>query len=111
MIFENAIVITMNPQRQIITHGTVVVDEDRIAEVGKSRDVAGKYPQKRRIDCNGKVLMPGLIDAHYHAYAAEIDLPLLDSLPMSYLSQRAGKLLEASLMRGFTTIRDVGGAD
>jgi cytosine/adenosine deaminase-related metal-dependent hydrolase len=85
MIFENAIVITMNPQRQIITHGTVVVDEDRIAEVGKSRDVAGKYPQKRRIDCNGKVLMPGLIDTHVHTAQAMLrgcadDLYLLDWL-------------------------------
>jgi cytosine/adenosine deaminase-related metal-dependent hydrolase len=85
MIFENAIVITMNPQRQIITHGAVVVDGDKIVAVGKSKDVAEQYPQKRRINCDGKVLMPGLIDTHVHTAQAMLrgcadDLGLLDWL-------------------------------
>jgi cytosine/adenosine deaminase-related metal-dependent hydrolase len=85
MIFDNATVITMNPQRHIIDHGAVVVDGDKIVAVGKSRDVVEKYPQKRRIDCNGKVLMPGLIDTHVHTAQAMLrgcadDLYLLDWL-------------------------------
>jgi cytosine/adenosine deaminase-related metal-dependent hydrolase len=85
MIFENAIVITMNPQRQLITHGAVVVDGDRIVAVGKSKDVAEQYPQKRKINCDGKVLMPGLIDTHVHTAQAMLrgcadDLGLLNWL-------------------------------
>jgi cytosine/adenosine deaminase-related metal-dependent hydrolase len=85
MIFENATIISMNPQRQIITHGAVAVDGDRIVAVGKSKDVVEQYPQRRRIDCNGKVLMPGLIDTHVHTAQAMLrgcadDLGLLDWL-------------------------------
>jgi cytosine/adenosine deaminase-related metal-dependent hydrolase len=85
MIFENATVITMNPQRHIINHGAVVVDGDKIMAVGKSGDLAEQYPQKRRINCNGKVLMPGLIDTHVHTAQAMLrgcadDLGLLDWL-------------------------------
>jgi cytosine/adenosine deaminase-related metal-dependent hydrolase len=85
MIFENVIVITMNPKREIITHGAVVLDGDKILAVGKGKDVVEQYPQKRRINCNGKVLMPGLIDTHVHTAQAMLrgcadDLGLLDWL-------------------------------
>jgi cytosine/adenosine deaminase-related metal-dependent hydrolase len=85
MIFENATIITMNPQRHIINHGAVVVDGDKIVAVGKSRDLVEQYPRKRRIDCNGKVLIPGLIDTHVHTAQAMLrgcadDLGLLDWL-------------------------------
>ncbi len=85
MIFDNATIISMNPQRQIIIHGAVVVDGDRIVSVGKSNDVAEQYPNKRRINCNGMVLMPGLIDTHVHTAQAMLrgcadDLGLLDWL-------------------------------
>jgi cytosine/adenosine deaminase-related metal-dependent hydrolase len=85
MIFENATIITMNPQRHIITQGCVVVDGKNIVEVGKAKDIRDKYPDKRRIDCNGNVIMPGLIDTHVHTAQAMIrgcadDLGLLDWL-------------------------------
>jgi cytosine/adenosine deaminase-related metal-dependent hydrolase len=85
MIFENATIITMNPQRQILGHGAVVVDGERIVAVGKSKDVVDKFPNKRRINCNGNVLMPGLIDTHVHTAQAMLrgcadDLYLLDWL-------------------------------
>ena len=66
MIFENATIITMNPDRQIITRGAVAVDGSKITAVGKSDQIVEQFPQKRRIDCNGDILMPGLIDTHIH---------------------------------------------
>ena len=44
MIFNNATIITMNPARQIIEHGAVVVNGNLIVEVGKSRDIVDRYP-------------------------------------------------------------------
>ena len=85
MIFENATIITMNPQRQIITMGSVVVEGTNIIEVGKAKEILDKYPGKRRIDCSGNVIMPGLIDSHVHTAQAMIrgsadDLGLIDWL-------------------------------
>ncbi|MGH9475084.1 MAG: amidohydrolase family protein [Terriglobales bacterium] len=62
-------------------------------------------------DCGGRVLMPGLIDAHVHVYAASLNVGRLARTPFSYLALFAARSLRASLDRGFTTIRDVGGAD
>jgi len=85
MIFENATIITMNPKRQIISQGCVVVDGTDIIEVGKKKEISAKYPEKRVIDCNGNVIMPGLIDTHVHTAQAMIrgcadDMGLLDWL-------------------------------
>lgn len=58
---------------------------------------------------NGRVLMPGLIDAHWHAFMAGTPQPLLISAEPSYLHLLAARQAQATLMRGFTTIRDLGG--
>src|SRR5580658_85531 len=63
------------------------------------------------IDCAGRVLMPGLIDAHVHAYAAGLNIVRVVQSPMSYLAHFAAQFLRACLDRGFTTVRDVGGGD
>jgi imidazolonepropionase-like amidohydrolase len=63
------------------------------------------------VDCAGRVLMPGLIDAHVHVYAAGLNITRIVQSPVSYLAHFAAKFLRASLNRGFTTLRDVGGAD
>lgn len=63
------------------------------------------------VDCGGRVLMPGLIDAHVHVYLAGLNLSKLAQTPMTYLAQYAATFLHACLDRGFTTVRDVGGAD
>jgi len=85
MIFSNATVITMNPKRQIISQGAVAIEGDRIVAVGKAKDLAEQYPHKRVIDCNGNVLLPGLVDTHVHMAQAMIrgaadDLGLIDWL-------------------------------
>jgi imidazolonepropionase-like amidohydrolase len=53
--------------------------------------------------------MPGLIDAHWHAFMAGTLQPVLMSAEPSYLHHRSAQEAEATLMRGFTTIRDLGG--
>jgi imidazolonepropionase-like amidohydrolase len=57
----------------------------------------------------GRTLMPGLIDAHWHSFMAGTAQPLLLSANPSYLHLLAARQAEATLMRGFTTVRDLGG--
>jgi imidazolonepropionase-like amidohydrolase len=61
------------------------------------------------IAADGRVLMPGLIDAHWHAFMAATPMPLLLTAEPSYLHLLAAREAEATLMRGFTTVRDLGG--
>ncbi len=63
------------------------------------------------VACAGKVLMPGLIDAHVHVYAASVNMVRVVRWPATYLAHFASGFLRASLDRGFTTLRDVGGGD
>ena len=66
MILTHATVLTMNPDREIIDDGAVVVSGDRIEAVGKTADLLELYPDHDRIDCDEHILMPGLIDTHVH---------------------------------------------
>jgi imidazolonepropionase-like amidohydrolase len=63
------------------------------------------------VDCSGCVLMLDLIDAHVHVYAAGLNFTRIAQSPFSYLAHFAARFMRASLDRGFTTLRDVGGAD
>jgi imidazolonepropionase-like amidohydrolase len=85
----------------------VFVEGDRIVEV--SERPAGDGDDV--VECGGRVLMPGLIDAHVHVYAAGLNIVRVVQSPVSYLAHFAAQFMRASLDRGFTTLRDVGGAD
>src|ERR1700730_4683398 len=63
----------------------------------------------RVINANGRVLMPGLIDAHWHMFMAAVSPAILVTADPGYLNLLAARQAEATLMRGFTTIRDMGG--
>jgi imidazolonepropionase-like amidohydrolase len=63
----------------------------------------------RVIAAGGRVLMPGLIDAHWHSFMAATAMPLLTTANPAYLHILATRQAEATLMRGFTTVRDLGG--
>jgi cytosine/adenosine deaminase-related metal-dependent hydrolase len=85
MLFHHATVITMNPKREIILNGAVAIEGNRILAVGKTNRLLEQYPEMERYDCNGNILLPGLIDTHIHLAQAMIrgcadDLGLLDWL-------------------------------
>ena len=61
------------------------------------------------IDGGGRVLMPGMIDAHWHALFATMPMPKLLQSDLSYLTIVGARANRDALMRGFTTVRDVGG--
>ena len=105
-LFTNGLIFDgRNPD--LLADHDVVVEDGVIVEISP----AASGPFSAIVDLKGATLMPGLIDAHFHAYAVEVDFLKLESYPATYLSQRGRHLLTRSLRRGFTTVRDVGGAD
>jgi imidazolonepropionase-like amidohydrolase len=87
---------------------SVVIEGERIRELAEREP---RFADARVIDLGGRTLMPGLIDAHFHAVAADANLGKLESMPASLVAQHARAHLEAALKRGFTSVRDAGGAD
>jgi len=85
----------------------VLVDGNRIKAVAEGNPPAPEGAQV--IDCGGRILMPGLIDAHWHAIFAALPLATLMSADVGYIYLAASAEAERTLMRGFTTVRDLGG--
>ncbi len=89
-------------------------DHHVLVEGGVIREVADRPIRSaaaETIDLNGATLMPGLIDAHVHVIAVDHVLARLSEQPASLVALQAARVLEGMLMRGFTTVRDAGGAD
>jgi len=86
----------------------VLVENGSIKEVSDRRI---ETTTAHVINCGGRTLMPGLIDCHVHIYLSEVNLSRLEQIPVSLLTARAVPLLSEMLNRGFTTVRDTGGAD
>jgi len=85
---------------------SVLVEGEVIREVAPAIASASA----RRIDLGGRTLMPGLVDCHVHLIASVVNLQANALLPDAVVAFRAGKLMREMLMRGFTTVRDLGGA-
>jgi imidazolonepropionase-like amidohydrolase len=85
---------------------SVLVEGGEIREVGPSVTAAGA----EAIDLAGRTLMPGLIDAHVHVVACNANLGINAALPDALVAHRSARIMHGMLMRGFTTVRDVGGA-
>jgi imidazolonepropionase-like amidohydrolase len=100
----------LDPEAGSLTEGQAVVVEDgRVVEVASASSV--RAGDATFLDVGGRTVMPGLIDAHVHVYAATADLGALEEWAPSYLTARAAGILRGMLDRGFTTVRDVAGAD
>lgn len=63
------------------------------------------------IDCRGGTLMPGLIDCHVHVVLSEVVIGKLESIPLTLMTAHAMQSMRGMLDRGFTSVRDTGGAD
>jgi imidazolonepropionase-like amidohydrolase len=86
----------------------VGIEGDTIVSVEDRRPASNAAD---RIDLAGKCLLPGLIDAHYHATLTDTNPANLRDVPTTLMTARAANLLRSTLDRGFTTVRDMGGAD
>jgi len=107
VLFKNASL--LDPRADAVEGGVfVLVEGDTIREVSAK---AIKATNADVVDCKGRTLMPGLIDCHVHAMLSEVNIRNLESVPLTMMTVRAAGLVRAMIDRGFTTVRDTGGAD
>lgn len=86
----------------------VLVQDGEIKEVS---DRAIRSPDVNVLDVGGRTLMPGLIDAHVHAYASDVAVQKVDGAGDPYRTAHAARMLGHALDCGFTSVRDIGGGD
>jgi imidazolonepropionase-like amidohydrolase len=112
----------MNPRRQAVVnarlfdsasgtlrpHSTLVIEGERIVAVSQH---PLQVDDAESIDAGGRVVLPGLIDAHVHVVATSADLVGLALQPPSLVGAQSSHIMRGMLMRGFTTVRDAAGAD
>ncbi len=106
-LFRNAQILDAE-RGNYLAASSILVEGDRIVEVGGAEVQAS---EAQSIDLAGLTLLPGLIDAHVHVTAVTADLGRLAEWSPAYVTARAARVLAGMLRRGFTTVRDVGGAD
>ncbi|MFF0341508.1 amidohydrolase family protein [Kribbella sp. NPDC004875] len=101
-VFVNATVLD-------VRNGVLVEDQEVAVCNGRIQDAVPR--DARVIDLHGRTLMPGLIDSHVHVTQASASFAEMTSWPASYATARSAQVLKDMLLRGFTTVRDLGGAE
>ncbi|MEZ2350385.1 amidohydrolase family protein [Caballeronia sp. RCC_10] len=106
ILFSNAAV--LDPARGELREAHhVLVENGLIKEVS---DKPLQSAASQVIDLKGKTLMPGLIDLHVHVVAVQLNLSQQVHMPNVLVTLRSVPIMRAMLRRGFSTVRDAGGA-
>ncbi len=110
VVLSNAVIID-GTGADPVSGASVVIEGDRIKEVLPGEP--GSLPAGTEVkDCGGQTLLPGLIDAHIHICAYEADLGEMKRHNHPAMNVvRSLQMLKETLDQGFTTARDLGGAD
>ena len=87
----------------------VLVENGRIAKVGTAGSLRTRAD--RVVDCAGRTLMPGLIDAHAHLAIVDFEVSSAQRQAPAVYALRVTRNIEATLAAGFTSVRDAGGLD
>lgn len=91
---------------KLISGKNILIKGDKIEAF---LDIDATVDDATIIDCQGMVAMPGLIDAHWHTMLAAMPMNVAMTADIGYLYLIAAQEAEQTLLRGFTTVRDVGG--
>ncbi|AHB48686.1 hydrolase [Hyphomicrobium nitrativorans NL23] len=107
-LFENVRIFdgrsaALTPPRNVLVRGNT------IAKITPDPVPVDRRATTRIIDGGGRTLMPGLIDAHWHAMLIRPNPAQAIAGDVGYNNLAAGAEASDTLMRGFTTVRDVGG--
>ena len=114
---------TLEPTRLLIQRGLlldieagqyhgiidVLIEGERVIQI--SEEPISAPHNATIVNAHGRVLLPGLIDAHVHVMGVTLDLSGLARMPPYLVAAKAKVVLEGMLGRGFTTVRDAGGAE
>ncbi|EHK63841.1 metal-dependent hydrolase family protein [Achromobacter arsenitoxydans] len=106
VLFKNANL--LDPLQPDLLEGHHVLVEDGVIKEVSDKPIGAA--SARVIDAAGRTLMPGLIDLHVHVLATQLNLSTQGVLPDALVMMRAVPIMAAMLRRGFTTVRDAGGA-
>lgn len=98
-----------NGKDQKTMKGNVLIKGNLITQISTSPIPTDRRADTQIIDGQGKFLMPGLIDAHYHCTMDAIPLQVAMTSDVQYIMAYAVRSAENMLMRGFTSARDMGG--
>lgn len=85
--------------------------QDIVIDGGRVVETPPPGSQLDELDAEGTWVLPGFIDAHFHAYATSMDGLENELGPLSYTAINGTRRLTRALHRGFTTVRDVAGGD
>ncbi|SAL46373.1 amidohydrolase [Caballeronia peredens] len=107
LILKNARVLDADHERDDGRY-SIVIEGDTIREVTREPVEASGA---QVIDVGGRTVMPGMIDCHVHVIASVAHLGNNSRLPNTFAVLRAVPILAGMLNRGFTSVRDAGGAD
>jgi 5-methylthioadenosine/S-adenosylhomocysteine deaminase len=69
ILIHNVTIVTGDPGRTVLYDAAIAIEGDRIAAVGPSSELAARYPHTEVVSGRGKVVFPGLINAHTHLLA------------------------------------------
>ena len=67
LLITNCKILTLNKKRELVYPGAILIEEKQIRQIGDSRELENKYPLIEKLDVQGKLVMPGLINSHVHA--------------------------------------------
>lgn len=101
----------LDVRRGIWQTGDIVVREGHISAVGEAENERADTAGIPTVSMTGRRVLPGLIDCHVHVAAINAHLASLEDESASYVALGAAAHMGAMLDRGFTTVRDMGGAD
>lgn len=94
---------------QLRKNMAVLVRGNLIESISDGAETLSPTDNMTIIDGGGRTLIPGLIDAHWHSLFSTMPMPTLLSSDVAYMSLVGAKANEDLLMRGFTSVRDIGG--
>ncbi|MBB3051622.1 imidazolonepropionase-like amidohydrolase [Prauserella isguenensis] len=98
----------LDPEQGEYRRADLRCENGRVVEVDDRIRPASDIPV---LDVHGGYVLPGLIDCHVHVLAFSGNLTVVADAPPTYVTAGAVRNMGAMLDRGFTTVRDTGGAD
>ena len=87
LLIENGLLLTMNPGHQILNNHSIVIQDGRIVQIGKTENTRKEYPHTDVIDAAHRIVMPGLVCSHSHLYGLLLRGAPLKIVPPSDFTQ------------------------